>query len=476
MSLLLQALQKAAKSRGDGSTPEHDASTAPQEPTFELDAAPPAEEPREEELRLADDLIEPEMAPEPQPEFEPVPPATPARLGSMALRSTGFGAGPTAAQAATILRASETRSAGWIDWARDRPVHAFAVLAAIFLVFYGAYVYLQIFHPAVLRGDFSFFSTPAPKPMARPRPPAPISQAPDRPVAAPTTPAPAAAPPAATPAAAPSAASPNPARAAKPATAEPAPLAGMPQARAPRGEATPERAQPSRPRVPRESTTRQATAVPSVPLVNPMEDTVAVRQPEAPAATSAALMRAWEALQAGRFVEALTLYHKVEQAEPYNVDAMLGLAAIATQNGNAEEATRYYTRALELEPRNATAQAGLIALLGQADPQVSESRLKLLLAREPSANVYFALGTLYSRQALWPQAQQAYFQAYQLQPDNPDYAYNLAVGLEHLNQPKLALTYYQKALELAGQRGHASFETLRVEERIGQLTARVGSN
>ena len=33
-----------------------------------------------------------------------------------------------------------------------------------------------------------------------------------------------------------------------------------------------------------------------------------------------------------------------------------------------------------------------------------------------------------------------------MQPDNADYAYNLAVGLEHLGQPKLALTYYRKAL------------------------------
>ena len=36
----------------------------------------------------------------------------------------------------------------------------------------------------------------------------------------------------------------------------------------------------------------------------------------------------------------------------------------------------------------------------------------------------------------WAPAQQAYFQAHNSQPDNPDYAYNLAVGLEHLSQPQ----------------------------------------
>ena len=187
-------------------------------------------------------------------------------------------------------------------------------------------------------------------------------------------------------------------------------------------------------------------------------------------------MQAWEALQRGQFAQAEALYEKVAQAEPQSVDALLGLGAIAAQRGNAELATRHYSRALELEPRNATAQAALISLLGQADPQLSESRLKQLIAREPSANLYFALGNLYARGTQWAQAQQAYFQAYQMHPDNPDYAYNLAVGLEHLSQPKLALTYYRQALELGNLKGHAGFDSARVQERIGQLTARIGND
>jgi tetratricopeptide (TPR) repeat protein len=155
---------------------------------------------------------------------------------------------------------------------------------------------------------------------------------------------------------------------------------------------------------------------------------------------------------------------------------VLGQAAIATVRGNAEQAARLYGHALELDPRNTTAQAGLISIIGQADPQLSESRLKQLLAREPSGFLYFALGNLYAKQSLWPQAQQAYYQAYQLQPDSPDYAYNLAVGLEHLGQSKIALNYYRRALELRALRGRAEFDQTRVEERIGQLAARVGNN
>jgi Flp pilus assembly protein TadD len=471
MSLLLQALQKAAKNREAGAATDETAAAAPQEPTFELDpeAAPSAEPPPEEELTLAEEeLFEPEIAAEPLPEAEPEPLRQDLRRDRPTPPFAGLG-GASSAYAATVLRASEARSTSWLDWVRDRPVHAFALLAAIFLVLYGGYVYLQIFHPGVLRGNFLSVPLTAKSP---PPPPAPISKAPAAPrsasvvdqTASPAAPAALAAP---VPGAAASAPTPAPAQ------PEPKPLTGMPQAKAP--SAAVERA--ARPAVARPARPAARSRVVEAPELAAalLEDTVAVRQPEAPAVTSATLMQAWEALQRGRFDEAEALYLKVEQAEPLNVDALLGLGAIAAQRGAAEQAARYYSRALELEPRNPTAQAGLISLIGQADPQLSESRLKQLIAREPSANLYFALGNLYARESLWAEAQQAYFQAYRSQPDNPDYAYNLAVGLEHVSQPKLALTYYRKALELGAQRGHASFDSARVEERIGQLTARIGS-
>jgi tetratricopeptide (TPR) repeat protein len=191
------------------------------------------------------------------------------------------------------------------------------------------------------------------------------------------------------------------------------------------------------------------------------------------AALSPGIADAYEALQAGKLDQAESRYRAVLQADAQNVDALLGLATIAVRRGNAQQAIGFYEQALQIEPRNAVAQAGMIDIIGQADPQMSETHLKQLIAREPSAFLYFSLGNLYARQAAWPTAQAAYFQAYNLQPDNPDYAYNLAIGLEHLEQPKLALTYYRKALELSFQKGHANFDQTRVIERIGQLAARV---
>ena len=173
MSLLLQALQKAARSREGG--PEETPPAAPetaQEPSFDFDEDPaPEEETSSAELALAEDadLFETDAPALTEPTL---PPRTRPGIGSARTLTTDTTSG--AAYAATILRASEERKAGWLDWMRDRPVHTFAITAAVFLLFYGGYVYLQIFHPGILRGDF-FKQGPM---KAKPAPPSPISKAP----------------------------------------------------------------------------------------------------------------------------------------------------------------------------------------------------------------------------------------------------------------------------------------------------------
>ena len=182
------------------------------------------------------------------------------------------------------------------------------------------------------------------------------------------------------------------------------------------------------------------------------------------------LTEAYAALNTGNLDASQRLYNQVLRSEPANIDALLGLAAIATQQGNNEEATRRYLKILELDPRHALAQAALVGMLGRADPQSAETRVKQLIAREPAAAyLHFALGITYVDQKRWPDAQQSFFQAHQLQPDNPDYAFNLAVALEHIGQPKTALNFYRRALQLAALKGQINFSTVTAEERIGKL-------
>ena len=186
---------------------------------------------------------------------------------------------------------------------------------------------------------------------------------------------------------------------------------------------------------------------------------------------SSQLNEAYDHLQAGRLDAAQRLYQQILATEPRSVDALLGLAAIAQLAGQNDAATRLYFRALEVEPRNTHAQASLIGLIGRADPAAAESQLKMLIGRDPSPFLYFTLGNLYADQNRWPLAQQAFFQAHHLQPDNADYAFNLSVGLERISQPKLALTYLRTAVRLADKGGRPSFDVNAARKRIGLLEA-----
>jgi Flp pilus assembly protein TadD len=182
------------------------------------------------------------------------------------------------------------------------------------------------------------------------------------------------------------------------------------------------------------------------------------------------LERGWQALQAGDLAAAKEEYLRVLRANPFDRDALLGLATIDGRNQDFDSAEARYLRVLELDPRDPYAQAGIIALRGRTDPMQSESRLKNLLAQQPDSTVLqYALGNLYAVQARWSDAQSAYFKAFSADPENPDYVYNLAVSLDQLHQEKLALEYYRRALALAGNRA-VGFNSAQVEARIRELT------
>jgi len=398
MSLLMKALEQAAKERSD-------ARAGPAASTASL---PTESKP---ELSLALELLADDK-PASQTSADALPRPQPA------------GGGPTAAReqasAAAILQAAGSR---FDDRRRLNPVIVFGALAGVFAIGFAVYVYLQIYHPG-----FFLRRTPLVQPAA------PVAQS--VPPAAPTT---TPAPPIPASAVLPS--GPDPTRAPSPAALEPAPAPA-----------------PS---------PRPVPAI--VPPAATAADKIVVSRGTAAATVNPALTEAYGALQSGNLETAQRLYAQVAQSEPRNLDALLGLAATASVQGRNDEATRHYLRILELDPRHALAQSGLIGLLGRGDPLGAETRLKQLIAREPSAFLHFTLGNLYADQSLWAQAQQAYFQAHHLDPDNPDYAYNLAVSLEHLGQHRLALGFYRRAEALATGRGHASFNRAQARERISRL-------
>src|SRR3972149_4795619 len=135
MSLLMKALEKAAKDR--------------EEADAGRDAAAP-------------DAAAGPPAPPPPPAARPATaaaPATPSRESMLA---------------ATVIRASERDTGGGLGnaaaYLRDHPLLVFGPIAALFLIGYGTYIYLQMTNP-------SMFAKQAPRP-ASPPPAVPAALAP----------------------------------------------------------------------------------------------------------------------------------------------------------------------------------------------------------------------------------------------------------------------------------------------------------
>ena len=188
---------------------------------------------------------------------------------------------------------------------------------------------------------------------------------------------------------------------------------------------------------------------------------------------AASLERAYRAFRAGDLESAAETYRAVSAREPGNRDALLGLAAVATLAGRRGEAAGHYARVLASHPADTVARAALIAV-EEPDPARGESRLKALLWIEPeAAHLHFDLGNAYAAQSRWPEAQRSYFDAYRFDRGNADYAYNLAVSLDHLSRRESALDFYREALALVRSRP-ANFETAAVLARIRELDPPAG--
>jgi tetratricopeptide (TPR) repeat protein len=283
----------------------------------------------------------------------------------------------------------------------------------------------------------------------------------------------------------------NPPRQAEPAAVAAQPVTPVPVAAAPASTpsgipglpATPARSAVANPAVSNPLTAAprpQITPPVETPRLPPSQRVPDPRVAPLPASSEAAVRGAlqvnprveggYAAYLAGDLPKARSEYEQALREEPANRDALLGLGALDVRAGRYESAEALYLRVLQIDPRDAPAQAALIALRsGRSDPLATESRVKTLLAADPAAHALnFTLGNQLAQQNRWAEAQQEYFKAYSAEPDNADFAYNLAVSLDHLRQPRQALDYYQRAIALAEKRG-ASFDLSAARSRAAEL-------
>ncbi|CAN1538378.1 Tetratricopeptide repeat [Methylophilaceae bacterium] len=207
----------------------------------------------------------------------------------------------------------------------------------------------------------------------------------------------------------------------------------------------------------RKTTVKTSTKLPSLHLT--VQHSSALLQ--------ANLMQAYQAYVDGDAASAESHYRQVLEIDRNNVEAMLGMAAIAQRQGHQDEAAAWYQSVLAVAPNNTLA---LLATLPMQDKAYAESRIKGLLQDQPkAAYLHAALANFYAEQGLWSAAEAAYFDASQLAPHHAEYAFNLAVSLEHMGQPLLAFQQYARALELLKPSASDSLSKKLIEMRMQAL-------
>jgi len=185
------------------------------------------------------------------------------------------------------------------------------------------------------------------------------------------------------------------------------------------------------------------------------------------------LLQAQQNYYKGRYAEAEAIYREIIRSSPTNRNAIRGLAMVAVATGRYQLAAATYLDLLNFYPNDPIAISELTNLRSDNKENFYEVEkiLKNLIGKssEIDDRVYFSLGNLYSEVGRFNDAQSSYFEAFSRKSENPDYAYNLAVTLDYLNKPRLAIRYYQQALSLSENVAVFGFNVSEVKSRIQQL-------
>lgn len=188
------------------------------------------------------------------------------------------------------------------------------------------------------------------------------------------------------------------------------------------------------------------------------------------AAVDPEVMQGYRALQTNKFAQAREAYSQVLARSPTQRDALLGIAYAHHALGDVAQAIATLRRLIELYPRDSDATSALY-LIGGGDPQIEESKIKQLLERsERPALLHYALGVLYFEQNRFGESERSFDRALALNPEQADYAYNLALSLDRLGRRREAAKNYVLALNLIHQ-SNAAFNPSIARARLRLLTS-----
>jgi superkiller protein 3 len=172
----------------------------------------------------------------------------------------------------------------------------------------------------------------------------------------------------------------------------------------------------------------------------------------------------------GRPDEAAASFEQLLRLQPDDADAWNNLGLVRARQGRVDEAVASYQRALQLRPGFPAARANLDQALRARDRSLSSS-----MGASPSAGAVQTAEALNQRgialaqQGRAAEAEAAFRQALQVQPDSPMAPNNLGSLLFGQGRIEEATTYYQRALQVRPNFAAAHYNLGHANRQQGRL-------
>jgi protein O-GlcNAc transferase len=164
-----------------------------------------------------------------------------------------------------------------------------------------------------------------------------------------------------------------------------------------------------------------------------------------------------EHYRAGRLSDADSLYRRVLDQQPDNVDAIQGLAVLCHQLGRPEETLALFRRAITLDPNSRVADRQLGRLLEQrGDSEGAAICYRRAVSLAPDdAWSHLALGNALLTQGAVAEASASYQRALAIRPDLAEAHNNLGEALRRMGRLSEAVAACERALVLRPELGEA---------------------
>lgn len=186
------------------------------------------------------------------------------------------------------------------------------------------------------------------------------------------------------------------------------------------------------------------------------------------------IIEADRALKSGQYDRASALYESLYKINPSDARILMGRALLFQKTGQIALAEKAYDDLLKVDPDNTGAVVNLAGLISKEYPAEALSKLLDLREKYPSNPAVIAqLGITYAETGNFEDARKYLELATTLEPQSAQHYYNLAVVSEKSGKKVEAVTYYQKALDVASVNPvGVKFSSQKVADRISYLSGR----